>query len=175
VKVPPSQSRSRVTNTVLFSFPPLSVAVTPCLLDRSSLRHASLLSSFSPHLPATPLRLTPSRFTSSPLTPHPSRLPPHGSRLECACQQKAISVICLKFCKWQFIVGAVRPVLRFYPSFILLPLSFRKGWQLSQTRRPRITSTITVVPEHKTRARLVFFFPLSALIIHPCLNAPEFQ
>jgi hypothetical protein len=27
-------------------------------------------------------------------------------------------------------------------------------------------------PEHKTPARLFAFFPLSALIIHPCLNAP---
>jgi hypothetical protein len=30
-------------------------------------------------------------------------------------------------------------------------------------------------PEHETRARLFAFFPLSALIIHPGLNPPEFQ
>jgi len=29
-------------------------------------------------------------------------------------------------------------------------------------------------PEQETGARLFAFFPLSALIIHPCLNAPEF-
>jgi hypothetical protein len=28
-------------------------------------------------------------------------------------------------------------------------------------------------PEHETRARLFAFFPLAALIIHRCLNAPE--
>jgi len=41
----------------------------------------------------------------------------------------------------------------------------------------RVTNTVvlrfTVVSESETRARLSPLFPLSTLILHPCLNAPE--
>jgi hypothetical protein len=39
---------------------------------------------------------------------------------------------------------------------------------------PRITSTITVIFQAETLARLFAFFSLSALTFNPCLNAPEF-
>ena len=109
-----------------------------------------------------------------------------------ACQIRAVSVICLKFHSWGNYGlgwGPSRITTRatdhghvIVSFFILLPLSFRKGWGVIVGGLT--LSTITchepngfilytfalILFRGETRARLFTFLPLSALIIHPILT-----